>query len=173
MNTHRMCFGLLLLNTLLLAQNASPSHADPVPLIYQPLKPTSVKPGAQAFKLTERGTGFTAHSVVRWNGKPLRTTHLGSSELSAVVPPSFVNVQKTASVTVSNTAGNGPTSNVQFFTVSDPVTRPKFSSFVQTTTFAGVYGLIAADLNGDGNLDIAGVVPGNNIVFVMLGNGDG
>jgi hypothetical protein len=173
MITHRLCFGLLLLNTLLLAQNASPSHADPVPLIYQPLKPTSMRPGAQAFKLRVRGTGFTAHSVVSWNGNALRTTRLGRSELSAVVPASFVNVPETASVTVSNTTGSGVTSNVQFFTVSDPIARPKFNNFVQATTFAGVYALIAADLNGDGNLDIAGVVPSDNIVFVMLGNGDG
>jgi FG-GAP-like repeat len=170
---HHLCFGLLLLNSFLLAQNDSPSHADPVPLIYQPLRPTSVKPGGQAFKLTVRGTGFTAHSVVNWNGSPLRTARLGSSELSAVVPASFVNMPGTASVKVSTSAGSGVTSNAQFFTISNPVVRPKFRNFELTTVFAGVYALTTADLNGDGNLDIAGVVPGDNMVFVMLGNGDG
>src|SRR5262249_28822713 len=50
------------------------TQASPVPLINNPLVPTSVRPGGGAFTLTVNGTGFVAGSVVNWNRVSLTTT---------------------------------------------------------------------------------------------------
>ncbi len=42
-------------------------QTNPVPLVNQPLVPTTAAPGGPAFTLTVNGTGFVSGAVVNWN----------------------------------------------------------------------------------------------------------
>jgi hypothetical protein len=164
---------------VLFAWGAS-AQTNPVPLINQPLVPTAIVPGAPSFTLTVNGAGFVSASVVKWNGTALSTTLVKSSQLTATVPASNVATAGTASVTVTNPAPGGGTSNVEFFSVTGSASSPIFTNFVQTFASGsiGASGLgkpIAADFNGDGKLDLAvlGQTGLNDGIVIRLGNGDG
>ncbi len=168
---HFICFGLMLVGTFTLAQS------NPVPFVNQPLVPDAVAPGASSFTLTVNGTGFVSGAIVNWNGAPLNTTFVSSSQLTATVPASDIAVATTASVTVVNPTPAGGTSNVQFFSVSSPVARPTFATSVQGIEFFGndqySTNLVAADFNGDGMLDLAGAISRDDYLSIFIGNGDG
>jgi len=155
------------------------SGQNPVPFVNQPLVPDAVAPGAAAFTLTVNGTGFVKGSVVSWNGAPLATTFVSSSQLTAIVPAVNVATNTTVSITVSSPAPGGGISNVEFFVVSSPVSTLTFTPLVWLSAYfpsvpypPGAFPLITADFNGDGILDIAGLGTSNNVI-VQLGNGDG
>jgi hypothetical protein len=94
---------------------------NPVPFVNQPLIPTAVAPGGPEFTLTVHGTGFVSGATVDWNGAPLTTTFVSSSERTASVPAANVATAGTASVTVVNPSASavttGITGNVVFFSV--------------------------------------------------------
>jgi len=160
------------------------AQSNPVPLVNQPLVPTATPPGGSSFTLTVNGTGFVSGSVVNWNGTPLSTTFVNSSQLTATVPASNIATAGTASITVSSPSPGGGTSNLLFFSVSAPTTL-HFTSFPLTPvgtndcyTFTTVIcrNFIAADFNGDGKLDLTyeqytGDLPPYG--STSLGNGDG
>ncbi len=144
-----------------------------MPLINNPLVPAATAPGGGSFTLTVNGTGFVSGSVVNWNGLALATNFVSGSQLTATVPASNVATASTASVTVVSPTPGGGTSNVDFFDV-----RQSFLavSFGQASSSAGGVpaSLVAADLNGDGKLDLA-TLDGSQTgsLAVLLGNGDG
>ncbi len=148
---------------------------NPVPFVNQPLVPDAVAPGAASFTLTVNGTGFVKGSVVNWNGIPLVTTLVSSSQLTATVPALNVATNSTASITVSSPSPGGGASNVEFFVVSNLISTVSFTQLPPVTVNPPAQGLITADFNGDGILDlayIASAVATNNVI-VELGNGDG
>jgi hypothetical protein len=68
------------------AQNAPPAQMRvAVPQINQPLVPEAATPGSSGFTLTVNGAGFVPKSTVRWNGKPLTTTFVSSTQLKATI----------------------------------------------------------------------------------------
>jgi FG-GAP-like repeat len=162
------------------------AQSNPVPLVNQPLVPTATAPGGQSFTFTVNGTGFVSGSTVNWNGTPLTTTFVSSSQLTATVPASDIATASTASVTVSSPSPGGGNSNVLFFAVSAP-TSLQFTSVPVTPPQACVStnigptcsNLVAADFNRDGKLDLAGIVveaEGAALfgpAFTSLGSGDG
>jgi hypothetical protein len=166
-----------LLVTSLVAQTV-----NPVPLVNQPLVPTSVVPGAPGLTLTVNGTGFVATSVVNWNGTSLSTTFVNFHQLVADVPVSNLASANTASVTVSSPAPGGGTSNAVPFTITGPTS---LLTFVNSTLPVGTepQGVVVADFNGDGKSDLAVfnlqcslAVCGANAsgsVSILLGNGNG
>jgi uncharacterized protein (TIGR03437 family) len=79
------------------------------------LSPSSAAPGGAAFTLTVTGAGFTANSTVQWNGKPLVTTFVRASQLTAGVDAALIATAGTASVTVT---GDGGPSNALSFTIA-------------------------------------------------------
>jgi len=161
---------------------------NPVPLINDPLVPTSVPPGAAGFTLTVNGTGFVSGSVVHWNGTALTTNFVSSSRLTASVPSTDVTSAGSAWVTVTNPAPGGGTSLPAFLRIATPVTSPSFVSYSQNTIFNhfGLGSVITGDFNGDGKLDLAFIgdqqgprisasMPGidSYSICIELGNGDG
>ena len=150
------------------------AQSNPVPFLNQSLVPTSVTPGGPDFSLTVNGTGFASASVLRWNGTSLQTTFVSDSQLTANVPAADIAIPGTATITVTTPEPGGGTSNFVFFTISSPAT-PSFTQYTQ----AGPPALdgqllqapVAADVNGDGKLDIVSQWSGE--LLVLLGRGDG
>ena len=161
-------FAVLAITTVLAQTNS-------VPFINQPLVPTAVAPGGASFTLAVNGTGFVSGSVINWNGTPLSTTFVNSSQLTATVPASSIAKASTASITVSSPGPGGGASNLLFFSVTAP-TRMQFTSFQITPPgeCGPCFNFIAADFNRDRKLDLAFDVglraPGGH---TSLGNGDG
>ena len=54
------------------------------------IAPASVAAGGPAFTLKIRGSGFLSGAIVEWNGAPLITTLIDSTQLSAFVPPGAI-----------------------------------------------------------------------------------
>jgi hypothetical protein len=158
------------------------AQSNPVPFVNQPLVPMTVVPGNPGFTLTVNGTGFVPGSVVNWNGSPLATTFVGSSQLAATVPAVNVAKPATASVTVVSPIPGGGTSNVAFVQVSVPVV-PNFASFPYSFGLQNEFisRPVTGDFNRDGKLDILTIVDSTNPDFsglvggyaLLLGNGDG
>ena len=105
------------------------------------ISPTSAILNDGDTTITATGTDFISSSVVKWNGTSLATTYISSTELTAIVPSSNLLVAGTATVTVTNPAPGGGTSNTITFTinatpVSSSGSRPKTTRTVipPTTT---------------------------------------
>jgi len=170
---------------LVVAFLAAPLFAasNPIPLVNQPLVPSRVAPGSASFTLKLNGAGFAKTAVVNWNGVPLATTFVNHDRLKAFVPAGNVTEPSTATVTVTNPAPGGGTSNGVPFTI----TRPTASLTLATSTFAvGLMpaGVVVADFNNDGKADLAVInqneadpacyqFGGVGTVSILLGNGDG
>lgn len=169
-NTIRLvlCWVGLFLCLWLLVSMAS-AQANPVPFS-QSLNPVSVLPGGPGFTLTVNGANFISGSTVNWNGSPLATTFISAGRLTAVVPTADTATQGAASITVASPGAGS--SLPLFLSVASPISSS--SVVLNKTDFAlGLTPsmLVTGDFNGDGNLDVATVYPGN--ISVLLGNGDG
>jgi hypothetical protein len=147
---------------------------NPVPFIDLPVVPAAVVPGGTGFTLTVNGAGFVSGSVVNWNGSPRATTFVSAGQITAAILASDIVTASTASITVSNPAPGGGTSNVAYFQVSSPLSTPQFTTIPQSNS-NGLVRLVTGDFNGDGVLDVAlvGGGPGASVLSVQLGNGDG
>jgi len=139
--------------------------SNPVPLIYQPLMPTSVEPGHAAFTLTVHGTGFVSGAVIKANGTALKTTFVNFGTLTAEIPATAVAKAGTGSITVSNPGSID--SNVIYFTV-----RKSSVGRVRTdpASIEGGY-LAVGDFNNDNKPDIA-VANANVDVYQNVGKGN-
>jgi hypothetical protein len=157
--------------TGVLAYSALFAQTNAAPLVNDPLVPGSAVPGGPAFTLAVNGFGFTVHSVVDWNGAARATSFVSSSQLTASILAADIAAAGTASVTVVNPAPGGGASNVVFFPVAAPRTAAAFST-LSTYPANNDWGLAAADVNGDGKIDLVTSAEGDSIQ-VMPGNGDG
>jgi hypothetical protein len=109
----------------------------PVPTLAS-ISPPSALAGSGGFTLTVNGANFAnveSNSVVQWNGNPLATTYVSSSQMTAAVPATDVATAGTPSVTVFTPTPGGGTSNSLPFTVNNPV--PALTSISPTNTSAG------------------------------------
>jgi hypothetical protein len=152
---------------------------NPVPLVNQPLVPSTVEPGSHGLAITVNGTGFVSTSVVNWNGTPLSTLYVNFGQLQATVPDSDVASAGTASVTVTNPAPGGGTSNPASFTVTTPTTSVGFTSALHSVAVEP-NGIFAADFNGDGVADLAvfgesspSCTEVSGAIAILLGDGHG
>ncbi|HKV78926.1 MAG TPA: VCBS repeat-containing protein [Candidatus Sulfotelmatobacter sp.] len=133
---------------LCLVTSALLAQSQPLPMVYQPLIPTSVRPGHKTFILTVRGTNFVSGAVVHWNGSPRKTTFVSTSQVHATISAIDVAKAATANVTVVNPGGG--TSNAVLFPIRVPVSTVAFTI--------------------DGNVKKAGAVAVGN--FTSHGNAD-
>ena len=150
---------------------------SPVPLINQPLVPTSVAPGSGAFTLTVNGMGFVSPgfaqgSVVTWNGSSRETTFVNSGKLTALIMAADVASAGTALVTVVNPAPGGGTSNVAFFQIIDPTTSVSMSR-TDISTGTQPRFVVAGDFSKDNILDLIVVNHSDNTFSYFQGVGNG
>ena len=90
---------------------------NPLPVLNS-ISPTSVAVGSAAFTLSLSGSNFNASSVVNFNAKPVSTTFVSATALTASIPATDVATAATDSVTVSNPAPGGGNSTAASFSVS-------------------------------------------------------
>lgn len=107
---------------------------NPVP-VAATLTPAQVIAANTPFTLTVTGTGFTAASVVRWDGAARPTTRVSGTQLTAAIPGTDVVSARTVDVTVFTPAPGGGTSAPLTFTVNNPA--PTVSSIAPSVTLAG------------------------------------
>jgi uncharacterized protein (TIGR03437 family) len=69
------------------------------------LSPPAATAGSPSFPLAVNGSGFTAGSVVQWNGAALITTYVSATQVVGLVTAAQVSSAGTASVTVVNPGG--------------------------------------------------------------------
>jgi hypothetical protein len=147
------------------------AQSNPVPFISQPLVPVTVKPGRAAFTLTVNGSEFASTAVINWNGTPRATQFFSSSQLKATIDAADVAHAGTVSITVTNPAPGGGTSNSVLFPIQVPassVTMFPSTSFPKASTNA------VGDFNGDGIPDIAvGISTFPGEIDLYPGNVDG
>jgi hypothetical protein len=163
-------------------------HAqNPVPFVEQPLSPTAVVAGGAQFTLTVNGAAFFSGATVNWNGSPLVTTFVSSSQLTAIVLDTNIASAGTASVTVTNPGPSRPSNSVFLPVGPPPALSVSYANATNSPIFLGgnsvtpnfPISVIAGDFNGDGKIDLAmgtnGLVGGDHASFltVMLGNGNG
>ena len=86
------------------------------------LSPNNATAGGPSFTLTVNGTNFVKTSAVNWNGTALNNPHfVSSTQLTVTVPGANIANAGTASITVTNPAPGGGTSNALTFTINNPV----------------------------------------------------
>ncbi len=95
------------------------STLSPIPRIAD-ISPPAVTAGNPGFTLTVNGSSFVSTSVVRFNGNPLPTTFVSSTELTAQVSAENVANPGTASISVSTPAPGGGNSNAVLLTINAP-----------------------------------------------------
>ena len=145
--------------------------SNPVPFL-NPVVPDAAAPGSPAFSLTVTGTGFVNGSTVNWNGSSRATTFVSSSKLTAAILSSDLAEPGTATVTVVSPGPGGGVSNSQFFQVVNVATQQLYYTSLDVTAPVAITSpLLAGDFNNDNKLDVVGAV--GEVVYVMLGNGDG
>jgi photosystem II stability/assembly factor-like uncharacterized protein len=108
----------------------------PIPTIAT-VSPSTVTADTSSAKLTVTGYQFTSKSIVTWNGSPLKTTYVSSSEVSAAVPASDLLKSESASVEVLNGTG-GKLSNKATVTVVNP--KPTLTALSKTSATTGSAG---------------------------------
>ena len=140
-----------------------------IPVINLPLKPEQKVPGSTTFTLTVDGSGFASDAVVNWNGTPLTTTFVTSSQLTASVPAADLVTAGTEQVTVTN--GTGVASNVANFQVVKGSYTVAYSKSDYATDVTP-QDVVTAHFTSSGFLDLA-VATGNNTISILLGNGTG
>jgi hypothetical protein len=168
----RSVFAQLLMALLCAARALAASGSNPVPGVTAPLVPASAVPGGASFTLTVNGSGFVAGSNIFWNGSPLKTTFVSSTQVTAQVSSGLIKAAGTVPVTVVNPAPGGGTSNVAFLQITEPSSLAAFSGS-SAGTGSMPMSIVAADLRGNGDQDLAVTNDLDNTVSILLGNGNG
>ena len=144
-SAHIVVFLLIVLSVGCGGGGYSPMN-NPVPSLTS-LTPTGGIAGGVAFILTVNGTGFISSSVVNFNGSAKTTTFVSSTQLTAMITAADISAAGSPSVTVTNPAPGGGTSNGLSFLIKALVSlvvtpaNPTISAggtqqFVATGTFS-------------------------------------
>ena len=139
------------------------------------VSPVSITPGSTGVVLIVRGTGFVAGSTVLWNGTALVTTFATAQHLTAAVPDAFVAAVGLGSVIVTSPKPGGGKSSVTYIPVAAHELTTSFPSTPTSSVGVGMVpqGILTADFNADGKIDLAVANNGDGTVSILLGDGHG
>ena len=118
---------------------SSTAGNNPAPVLMT-ISPNTVLAGSSAFTLTVTGSGFISGSAIRWNGVSLATNYVSASQISTVVPPTYITTAGTAAISVITAAPGGGTSSSVNFTISNTAVSnplPTLSSISPAIATAG------------------------------------
>ena len=138
------------------------------------LSPWSVFAGTPALTLAVNGTGFLNGASVLWNGSPLSTVYLSSTQVNALVPANLIAAPGGNSVTASNPGGAvsaavqflvNPLVNLTIFTSSQLPSATKGTFYMQTLSVGGsappyTWALVSGTLPPGLSLSSSGVISG-------------
>lgn len=97
-------------------QSSDAAASNPVPVLTA-LNPNTVEAGVNGFILTVTGSNFLSFSTIEWNGSPLPTEYVSSSELQAQVSTAAVSTVTSVSVSVVTPSPGGGSSTALPFTI--------------------------------------------------------
>src|ERR1700722_619408 len=112
------------------------TNTAPPPVTLTSLTPAAVNAGAAATVITATGSGFTASSVIEWNGTALTTSYVSATSLTATLPVADLAAPGAVSVTVSNASSGGASSAVVTFTIGEQ-TAPTVASLAPAAMMVG------------------------------------
>ena len=98
---------------------------EPAAVVLNTINPTGAQAGSSATTITATGANFSSTAIVNFNGTPLVTTFVSSTQLTAVIPAAQLANTGTANVTVTDTYSSS-TSPAQTFTIA-PVIAVTFT----------------------------------------------
>lgn len=128
---------------------------------------------ATALKATITGSGAATGSVAFYDGVQL----LGSSALSGGVASYTAQMtqagRRTVTAVYAGDATHGPSQSAALVVTVTAAQASGFAAPATYSTGSTPSGIVSADLNGDGILDLVTPNIGSNSVSVLLGNGDG
>jgi hypothetical protein len=90
---------------------------NPLPVITQ-FQPAVVRPGGAAFDLTINGTAFVTGATVTWDGAPMTTTFVSSTQLTVAVPAHDIAATGFAHIVATNPAPGGGASNTAVLSIA-------------------------------------------------------
>src|SRR6266487_4641130 len=137
---------------------------NPVPTVTS-ISPTCATAGGPQFTLTVNGTKFVSASTVNWNGTPLATTFVSSTQLTAAVPASLIATAGTASITVANPCAGATSTAVTLSIANTPVITSPLTATGQIGV-AFSYTITATNTNNGTSYTAAPLPAG-----LSLGNG--
>jgi hypothetical protein len=76
--------------------------------------PTSANYGSAATTITLTGTGFSTNSIVQLNGTTITSSFVSSTQMTAVIPATFLQQTQPGAITVTNPATQSTTAAVTF-----------------------------------------------------------
>ena len=102
----------------------------PAPTITS-ISPSFVAAGGPAFMLTVRGAGFVSGAAVQWNGSPMMTTLIDSSQLTAFAPAGAIAGPGVATIAVTL---QGLISNMLSLIITPPLPATTTAGVVNTAS---------------------------------------
>jgi uncharacterized protein (TIGR03437 family) len=119
------------------ANNAAPftfTILTPAPPSVVSLSPASMVAGSPAFTITVNGSGFVSGATVQWNGSPLTTAFVSSTQVTAQVPASDITAAGSASIAVLN-PGSAASNALTFSISAVPPNQPVVQSVLNAASY--------------------------------------
>ena len=110
----------------------SASLTNPMPPTLTNISPASAPAGSPDTTIAATGTNFVSGATVDFNGTPLATTFVSSTQLTAIIPAADLSAAGAEPITVVTSGPGGSTSTPQTFTISSVGPSVQFSAARET-----------------------------------------
>jgi hypothetical protein len=140
---------------LLLVRSSLANTSGTVATSVSSLSPNTAPAGSSALTITVNGSGFTANSIVLWNGAARTTTFVSATQITAAITAADLAAPGTVSVAVST---NGNVTSSLPITITGPVLTLSSSSLsFPTQTIGTASATLSFTLQNTGLIPISGI----------------